>query len=148
MEHPTSRPAPVQAWHDFAQNPDPEVLQAMLAPDVVFQSPAVHRPQDGPRITFAYLWAAVQVLGPTLRYGEEWYSDSSAVLEFTATLGSDDGEGMSARDVQGIDMIRWNEQGLITEFTVMARPLRGLEALIAEMATALEMLAQQAGADS
>lgn len=137
----TDQPAPVRAWHAFAADPDPAALQAMLAPDVVFRSPAVHRPQDGPRITYAYLWAAVQVLGPTLRYQEEWYSDSSAVLEFTATLG----EGEDARDVQGIDMIRWNEQGLITEFTVMARPLRGLEALIAQMAQALEMLAQQAG---
>ncbi|QWC86986.1 nuclear transport factor 2 family protein [Nocardioidaceae bacterium] len=137
-------PAPVRAWHAFAAHPDPAALQAMLAPDVVFRSPAVHHPQDGPRLTFAYLWAAVQVLGPTLTYHEEWYSESSAVLEFTARLG----EGEATRDVQGIDMIRWNAEGLITEFTVMARPLRGLEALIAQMAEALRIMSEQAGEQS
>jgi hypothetical protein len=51
------------------------------------------------------------------------------VLEFEATL-----DGVV---VNGVDMIWWNEAGLITRFKVMVRPLRGMEVLRAAMAALL-----------
>ena len=39
--------------------------------------------------------------------------------------------------LKGIDIIRFDEQGLITEFEVMIRPLNGLQALGAEMGARL-----------
>ena len=122
-------PAPVAAWHAIAEARDPAGLVGLLADDVVFRSPAVHTPQEGKEVTTAYLSAAVVVLGPTLAYRREWYDERSAVLEFEAVL-----DGLT---VHGIDMMAWNDEGRLTEFTVMVRPIRGLEKLIEKMAAQL-----------
>ena len=118
-------PAPIAAWHRLAESRDPAGLDALLADDCVFRSPAVHTPQPGKALTTAYLAAALVVLGPSLRYVEEWYSPSSAVLEFEAEV-----DGLS---VHGVDMIRWDDTGRITSFTVLVRPHKGLEALMGAM---------------
>lgn len=121
---PATRPTPpaVTSWHAVVDARDPALLDALLAEEVVFRSPAVFSPQHGKESTTAYLAAAIVVLGPTLRYVEEWYNDRSAVLEFEAEL---DGSF-----VQGIDLLRWDDADRLIEFTVMVRPYRGLEKLI------------------
>lgn len=130
-----TRPAPLEAWHRIAAARDAAGLDALLADDVVFRSPAVHTPQEGKAITTAYLSAAMHVLGPTLRYLDEWYADGpdgeggSAVLEFESVVGD--------KTVHGVDMLRWGADGRLTSFTVMARPFKGLEALIGAMASEL-----------
>jgi len=125
----TSRPAPVAAWHALVESGQPAGLDALLADDCVFRSPAVHRPQEGKDVTKAYLAAALVVLGPSLTYVGEWCDDDSAILEFEAEV--------DGRTVHGIDMLRWNAAGQLTSFTVMVRPLRGLEAVIAAMGAEL-----------
>jgi hypothetical protein len=122
-------PAPVRAWHAFVESRDPAGLDALLADDCVFRSPAVHTPQEGKAVTTAYLRAAMVVLGPGLRYVDEWYADTSAVLEFETVVG-----GLT---VHGVDMIRWGEDGLLTSFTVMVRPVKGLNAVIEAMGAEL-----------
>jgi hypothetical protein len=122
-------PAPVAAWHAIAESRDPAGLADLLADDVVFRSPAVHGDQSGKELTTAYLTAAVVVLGPTLVYRRQWYADTNAVLEFEAEL-----DGL---ELHGIDMLQWNADGRLTEFTVMVRPIRGLEKLIEKMAAEL-----------
>lgn len=128
-------PAPVLAWHDIARTRDPAGLDALLAEGCVFRSPAVHTPQEGKAVTTAYLRAAIVVLGPSLRYLDEWAAEAddgsgSAVLEFAAEV-----EG---REVHGVDMLRWGADGLLTSFTVMVRPVKGLEALMGAMAAELQ----------
>lgn len=123
------RPATIVAWHQLAEARDPARLDDLLAEDVVFRSPAVHTPQEGKTLTTAYLSAAMVVLGPTLEYVREWYADESAVLEFRADL-----DGIT---VHGIDMITWGPDGRITDFTVMVRPVKGLQRLIELMAAEL-----------
>ena len=86
-------------------------------------------PQQGKALTARYLSAALVVLGPSLRYVSEWYDDHSAVLEFEAEL-----DGVY---LQGVDMLRWNGDGRLVSFTVMVRPMRGLEKLIELMAAQL-----------
>ena len=115
-------PAAVAAWHRVVDARDVALLQELLADDVVFRSPAMHRPQQGRAITTAYLTAAMAVLGPTLSYVREWYRPDSAVLEFTARLGD--------LEVQGIDMLSWNDRDQLTGFTVMVRPLSALQRLV------------------
>jgi len=122
-------PAPVAAWHAIAESCDPAGLADLLAEDVVFRSPAVHGDQEGKELTTAYLSAAVVVLGPTLTYRRQWYAESNAVLEFEAEL-----DGLK---LHGIDLLQWNAEGKLTEFTVMVRPIRGLEKLIEKMAAQL-----------
>jgi hypothetical protein len=122
-------PAPVAAWHRIVDARDPAGLAALLADDVVFRSPAVHTPQEGRAKAAAYLGAALAVLGPTVRYEREWYATDSAVLEFHADL-----DGVL---VHGVDLIRFDADGHIVEFTVMVRPLRALNRLVEEMGRAL-----------
>ena len=42
--------------------------------------------------------------------------------------------------VNGVDMIRWNDQGKIVDFKVMVRPLQAIGALQKKMSEALELL--------
>lgn len=129
----SSAPAPVQAWHEIARTRDPAGLDALLGDDCVFRSPAVHTPQEGKALTTAYLRAAMVVLGPTLRYLDEWHSEQdgagSAVLEFECEV--------DGKVVHGVDMMRWGADGRLTSFTVMIRPVKGLEAVMAAMGAEL-----------
>jgi len=130
----SERPAPLQQWHRVAETRDPALLDELLDEACVFRSPAVHTPQEGKVLTTAYLSAALVVLGPTLGYQHEWWDDGSAVLEFTAEV--------DGRTIHGIDMLRWNDAGRLTEFTVMVRPFKGLTSLMESMLA--ELTAQQA----
>ena len=118
----SDQPAPLQSWHAVVEARDLALLDDLLADDVVFRSPAVFRPQEGKASTLRYLTAAMAVLGPSLRYVGQWHDEASAVLEFEAEL-----EGVY---VQGVDMLRWNEDGKLVSFTVMVRPMRGLQKLV------------------
>jgi hypothetical protein len=125
----SDQPRALHAWHGVVESKDAELLDDLLSDDVVFRSPAVFTPQQGKALTTAYLSAALAVLGPTLRYVDQWHDQSSAVLEFEADL-----DGVL---VHGIDMLRWNEEDKLTSFTVMVRPMRGLQQLITLMSQRL-----------
>jgi SnoaL-like domain len=118
----SDQPSALRSWHAIVASGDPALLDDLLADDVVFRSPAVFAPQQGKALTTRYLASALVVLGPTLRYIGQWHDGSSAVLEFEAEL---DGSY-----VQGVDMLRWNAEGRLVSFTVMVRPMRGLQKLI------------------
>jgi hypothetical protein len=106
-------------------------LDALLADDAVFHSPALHKPQQGKALVKAHLSAAIQVLGSdSFRYVRELAGERDAVLEFETEL-----DGLV---VNGVDLIRWNDEGRITDFKVMVRPHKALEALMARMAAALQ----------
>jgi len=115
----------LQRWHDVVASRDAAELPPMIAPEAVFRSPAVHTPQEGRDVVVAYLSAALVVLGPELTYLDTWQREQDAVLRFTTVV-----DGLQ---VEGIDMITWDEAGLITEFTVMVRPFKALQALIGAM---------------
>jgi hypothetical protein len=117
-------------WHRVVRERDADALGALLDADAVFVSPVVFAPQEGRARAVMYLRAALRLLNNgSFRYVGEWAGAESAVLEFEAAL-----EGVV---VNGVDMIWWNEAGLITRFKVMVRPLRGMEALRAGMAALL-----------
>jgi hypothetical protein len=56
-----------------------------------------------------------------LPYVSQWHDHASAVLELEADL-----EGVYVQDV---DILRWNGEGRLVSFTVMVRPMRGLQKL-------------------
>jgi hypothetical protein len=122
-------PPALRAWHAVVESGDPALLDGLLADDVVFRSPAVFAPQEGKDLTTLYLSGAFAVLGPSLRYVDEWHGPSSAVLEFEAEL-----DGLY---VHGVDLLRWNDDGRLVSITVMVRPLRGLNKLVELMQRAL-----------
>jgi len=101
----------------------------------VFESPVVHTPQIGRDITFKYLASADQVLGgPGFAYVGEWLNETSVILEFTNEI--------NGIKINGIDMITFDNQGLITRFKVMVRPLKAVNMLHQMMS---EMLQKMAG---
>lgn len=109
----------IAAWHKLVKERDAAGLDNILAENVVFHSPVVHTPQAGKPITTLYLTAALHVLNnDTFQYLREVISGNNAVLEFLTVI-----DGIS---INGVDMITWGEDGRITEFKVMIRPLKAI----------------------
>ena len=122
--------SPIQLWHTLAKERDADGLDALLADEAVFHSPVVHTPQRGKAITQKYLAAAFQVFfNESFRYVRELTGDHDAMLEFEVVL-----DGIY---VNGVDMIKWNEAGKITEFKVMLRPLKAVHLIHQKMAAML-----------
>jgi len=112
----------LQKWHGFIKSGDSAALWDLLHPDVVFESPVVHTPQRGREISFKYLTSAAKVLGgPSFRYVGEWTNGTGAVLEFVTEVG-----GIT---INGVDIISFDADGLITHFKVMVRPLKAINLL-------------------
>ncbi len=125
---------PIKNWHEFLTSRDPGALKALLAESVVFHSPVVYKPQPGKSLTMGYLLAAVAVLGnDSFRYLREIIGERHAALEFNTVI-----DGV---EINGVDLIEWNEAGQIVDFKVMVRPLKAINMLHALMAA---MLAKQA----
>ena len=122
------------------------LLDDLLADDVVFLSPVVFTPQKGKAVTKLYLGAAGATFGgdePTegekaksgesqggFRYIKKVVSGNHAVLEFETT--------MRGKYVNGVDIITCNDEGKITEFKVMIRPLQAVNAVHAAMGAMLK----------
>jgi hypothetical protein len=117
-----SRPPTIARWHAVLESRDPAALADLIAEDAVFSSPIVHTPQRGKALTVLYLTAAFHVLVPNdFRYVREIVGERDAALEFTAEI-----DGIQ---VNGVDLIHWNAEGLIDDFKVMVRPLKAIELL-------------------
>ena len=120
-------------WHDYMENHEgsAEGLQQVLHEDCVFHSPVVHTPQRGRPIVTAYLMAAAGTLGKgDFQYVREMADGNHALLEFTTT--------MDGIHVNGIDLMTFDEDGMITDFKVMVRPLKAVNKVWEQMAAMLE----------
>lgn len=121
----------IAAWHRIAASRDAGGLDALLADDAVFHSPVVHTPQAGKAVVAKYLAAALSVFGnESFRYVRELATERDAVLEFVAEI-----DGIV---VNGVDIIRWNEEGKIVDFKVMVRPLKAINLIHQKMAAMLQ----------
>lgn len=122
----------VAAWHAYMHSHgDAALLGALVAQDAVFHSPVVHTPQAGKGKVMVYLLAAAQVLGnDSFVYVRELIDGDNALLEFTATI-----DGIH---VNGIDLITFDQDGKITDFKVMVRPLKAVNKLWEMMAAQLQ----------
>lgn len=124
-------PPVIQRWIDILHDRRSDDLETLIADDAVFVSPVVFSPQEGKALTLMYLTAAIEVFGSDdFRYVEQWFGDRSAVLEFVTTV-----DGMQ---VNGVDMIHWNDAEQITSFKVMLRPIKGIQVVVPRMAALLQ----------
>lgn len=122
---------PLETWHRLVRTQDLSGLNALLAEDAVFYSPVVHTPQRGKKLVAGYLSAAFHVFfNPTFRYVREIVGTSEAILEFETEI-----DGVL---VNGVDLIKWNDAGLIVEFKVMIRPLKAINVIHQRMAAMLQ----------
>lgn len=96
---------------------DIEAAVALLAPEVVFHSPVTFHPFVGRETVSALLRLVAQTF-ENFRYTDELSGDGSHALIFRASI--------AGKELEGIDLLRLDEQGLIADFTVMLRPLSGL----------------------
>ncbi|WP_277374318.1 nuclear transport factor 2 family protein [Pseudomonas sp. AA-38] len=122
--------ASLARWHQFVAAKDLRALPELLHPQAVFRSPMAHTPYPGAQKVNLILNTVLQVFEDFTYHRELATADGlSVVLEFSARVGE--------RELKGIDLIRFDETGLIVEFEVMVRPMSGLQALGAEMAQRL-----------
>lgn len=122
-------------WHDMVRRQDLDRLDDILADDCVFLSPIVHTPQEGRELTSMYLQGALGVFNDSFRYTKEVVTPRHAVLEFTCDM-----DGIT---INGVDIMTFNEEGLIVEFKVMLRPLKAVNLMHARMHEMLEQMAAQ-----
>ncbi len=118
-------------WHEYMERgSDPALLAELLADDAVFHSPVVHTPQAGKLVVTAYLVAAAHVLGnESFHYVRELVDGDEMMLEFVTEL-----DGIA---INGVDIIRFNEDGKISDFKVMVRPLKAINKVWEMMAAQL-----------
>jgi len=116
----------VARWHEMLDTRDMNILNELLADDVVFRSPVAFNPYPGKPVVTFILTNVVQIF-ENFTYHREFYTEDglNVVLEFSANVGE--------KKLKGIDMIQFNEQGQIIDFEVMLRPKSGLEALAVKM---------------
>ncbi|WP_347452733.1 nuclear transport factor 2 family protein [Acinetobacter sp. ANC 7454] len=113
-------------WHEMLESRDMNILNELLADEVVFRSPVAFNPYLGKPVVFFILTNVIQVF-ENFTYHRTSYSEDGnhIVLEFSANVGD--------KKLKGIDMIQFNDDGKIIDFEVMIRPKSGLEALAAQM---------------
>jgi hypothetical protein len=96
---------------------DIEAVGELLAPEVVFHSPVTFHPFVG-RETVTKLLGEVARVFEDFRYTDELEADGAHALIFRASV--------AGKEIEGIDLLRFDADGLIDDFTVMLRPLSGL----------------------
>ena len=96
-----------------------------FAEDAVLHSPVTFKPFEG-RAAITQLLRILLDVFEDFRYTDQLESDEGALgLIFRARIGD--------REVEGLDLLRFNDAGLIQDLTVMVRPRSALEALLAEV---------------
>lgn len=120
-------------WHAMIAAGDLSGLPALLHPQAVFRSPMAFKPYQGAPLVTLILGTVVKVFEDFHYHRQLVGADGlDVVLEFAAKV--------AGRELKGIDMIRFDEQGKIVEFEVMIRPMSGLQVLGDEMARRLAPL--------
>jgi ketosteroid isomerase-like protein len=109
---------------------DPEALTEALADDVVFRSPAVFKPYEGRELVGAILTQGAMRVFEGFRYVDHLEDGDTAMLIFSARVGD--------RELDGLDLLRFDADGKVRELTVMVRPMSGLGALAEAMARRFE----------
>ncbi len=124
--------ATAERFRAAVERQDIDAARELLAPDIVFHSPVTFHPFLG-RDTVIELLSLVAQTFEDFRYTDEVETDGVHALIFRAAIGG--------REIEGIDILRTDEQGLIADFTVMLRPISGL----LPFAQAMGEKVQQAG---
>jgi hypothetical protein len=118
--------ASLHKWHACVAQRDLSELASFVHPDATFRSPMAFKPYRSAPALVLVLGTVIQVFEDFV-YHRQFASEDglNAVLEFSARV--------HGKELRGVDLIRFDEQGRILEFEVMVRPLSGLQALGEEM---------------
>lgn len=126
----------VKAWHHLFEGGNIDDLEKLLDKHAVFYSPLVFKPQEGRKLTAIYLKNAYKMFfandNKSFTYVKEIHSETDSMLEFTCEI-----DGIL---INGVDIIRWNDEGKIQEFKVMIRPNKAIEKVKEKMSELLSDL--------
>ena len=111
---------------------DGDAVRATLAEDVRFLSPVVFRPYEGRDVVGTILAEGAMKVFEDFEYVHMLEQGDVATLIFRASVGG--------RELDGLDLLCFDEAGLIREFKVMVRPMSGLHALADAMGKRFEAL--------
>ena len=149
---PTPIEACLNSWHEFLAG-DSSALERLIAADAVLHSPVLFKTVEGKELVILYLTGAsmsfvgtnpalsVAEADPTqgegkwdgrFRYVRKLVGSHDAMLEFETT--------MAGKYVNGVDLIRCDDNGMVVDFKVMVRPRQAAEAVRELMAAALDTL--------
>ena len=106
---------------------DLDALERALADDVVLRSPIFSVPFEGKADVLRLFAALYEALGEM-----EYVLDEAGDPAVFAWRTSIDGEPL-----EGVDLVRYDGDGLVSEVTVFMRPLRGIAAFADAMAPRL-----------
>ena len=109
-----------KTWIKAAEARDVETILTLLSKDVVALPPFQEDAATGVDQVLATFSAFVQVT-EGFEYGRDWASDGTATLEFRAKI--------DGKPLHGIDIIEMDDDGKITKFEILARPLSSVQAL-------------------
>lgn len=121
--------ATFDAWHSALENLDGTILRPFVHDKCVFRPPTYFKPWEGGDEFVLLIDTVAQVFGESFTYTRQFLSDDGRdwALEFNAQIAS------TGKRLDGIDMVRLDEDGRIIEFTVLARPPNAVAALKDEM---------------
>jgi ketosteroid isomerase-like protein len=117
------------AFRRAAEGKDFSAVDDLFTEDVSFRSPVVYKPYEGRDALRMVLSAVVEVF-EGFRYTDQIEQGDTAVLLFKAEV--------DGRELDGIDVLRFADDGLIRELMVMVRPMSGMHALAEAMRERLE----------
>jgi len=107
-------------WYNYMAAPDPALLRNIVAKDATILSPAYYSPKTSQSYVTAILTAVTNGL-QDFTYTKEWIDGREIILEFEASIGK--------AKLKGIDRIKVDDDGRMSEIEVLIRPLNGLVAL-------------------
>ena len=130
-------PHHIHKWYSLIKGEFPGGYDELLADDVIFYSPVVFTPQKGKDLAKLYLMAAGNTFGgddaksshnlneSSFKYTKEVLDGNQAILEFETTI--------DGKYVNGVDIVTFNDEGKISEFKVMIRPLQAVNIIHMQM---------------
>jgi SnoaL-like domain len=111
-----------------AEGKDFSAIDELFADRVSFRSPVVFKPYEGREAIAVILGAVVEVF-EDFRYTDQIESGDTAALLFEARVGD--------RELNEVDVLRFDAEGRIAELMVMVRPMSAVTALAEAMQTKL-----------
>jgi hypothetical protein len=112
-----------------AESKDFSAIDELFTEDVSFRSPVVFKQYEG-RDAVAMLLGAVSQVFEDFRYTGHTETDGTATLMFSARVGD--------RELEGIDLLHFDDEGRIHDMAVYVRPMSGINALAEAMQKKLE----------
>jgi hypothetical protein len=117
--HDHQVPAALIAWRRNFLHRDWNALPELLADDVTLHTPADAAPLHGKEAFVASLRQSFGLF-ESFGYGRDFVGDEGHALEFRGTVGS--------AAFTGMDIIRLDKAGKVTELVVMIRPISAMMA--------------------